>query len=247
MPMAMGGGGMPMPKPKPKPKPSAAAAPSLSARGGGAVGRAGSKKFRRSLDQRRQMDAAEKRQRANPKSLKFGIAKGNGWYEKRTADGVPYYHNETSGALTWDKPEEIMGEAEREADMHQWVWCPDDELGYVPARLIKMKKNGLSAEVRLENGETRTVRKPRGAAGGGGGGGGGERGRGQRAGFSPVRKKKAEAKGSGGGSDPNTGALAPLKKHWLNPDREQSDLVLLDSLDEGLVVGLRDRQTSTVS
>ena len=171
--------------------------------------------------------------RANPKSLKFGIAKGNGWYEKRTADGVPYYHNETSGALTWDKPEEIMGEEEREQDKHHWVWCPDEELGYVPARLIKMKKNGLSAEVRLESGETRTVRKARGAAAAAANAAT-ERGRGQRS-FSPVRKKK-EAKGSGGGSDPNTGALAPLKKHWLNPDREQSDLVLLDSLDEGLVL-----------
>ena len=31
------------------------------------------------------------------------------WVEKRTADGVPYYFNEGSEAVTWDIPDELRG------------------------------------------------------------------------------------------------------------------------------------------
>lgn len=48
--------------------------------------------------------------------MRFGVSVGAGWWEKKTADGVPYYWHESTGELTWEKPKEIMSQAEREMD-----------------------------------------------------------------------------------------------------------------------------------
>lgn len=97
--------------------------------------------------------------------------------------------------MTWDKPDDLKTGVEVEHDSGNWVWFPDEELGYVPALLVKKRPDGR-AEVELEDG-SRAVSK-----------------RGQK--------------------------TFPLARSSLA--RLERDLVLLDSLDEGLILyNLRER------
>lgn len=126
---------------------------------------------------------------------KRDILDHEGWLERKTADGVSYYHNGTTGELTWDMPDEMKNEGQIEYDSGNWVWFPDSTDGYVPAQVINRRNDGR-VEVQLENGETAVSR------------------RGQ--------------------------TLAKLVRSSLA--KLERDLVLLDSLDEGLILfNLRER------
>jgi len=87
-----------------------------------------------------------------------GLASGaSGWMERNTADGVPYYHNVSTGALSWDKPDELKDSMEIESESGNWVWFPDEYEGYVPAQLLQKRPDGR-AVVQLENGSQMTSR-----------------------------------------------------------------------------------------
>lgn len=86
------------------------------------------------------------------------VAAVNGWREKFTADGVPYYHNDITQALSWDKPADLKDDEEQEMDNSQWVWVPDAESGFVAARSAGgeryVQTNGRSLNYKLKKGET---------------------------------------------------------------------------------------------
>lgn len=44
-----------------------------------------------------------------------------GWKEKLTIDGLPYYYNNETDEITWDKPEILMSANEREEESGDWV------------------------------------------------------------------------------------------------------------------------------
>ena len=67
--------------------------------------------------------------------------------EKKTLDGAPWYHDEATGEVTWDRPAALSGGNTRRDDGN-WVWLQDEKMGYVPAQRVV----GKSA-VRTEAGE----------------------------------------------------------------------------------------------
>lgn len=59
------------------------------------------------------------------------------WKCLQTAEGVDYYFNTITQATQWEKPDELMTDAERnEGD---WFWIPDEVDAFVPA--IKRREN----------------------------------------------------------------------------------------------------------
>ena len=49
-----------------------------------------------------------------------------------------YYVNTDTNETTWDKPEELMTEAEI-ANQGEWLWIPDEQNVYIPAKLCASK------------------------------------------------------------------------------------------------------------
>jgi len=82
-------------------------------------------------------------------------AAADGWVEKRSADGVPYYHNGVTGEVSWDCPPSLQSGAETVPDNGDWMWVSDEKLGYVAAQWLSDGPNGTS--VKLENGMRLTV------------------------------------------------------------------------------------------
>jgi len=62
--------------------------------------------------------------------------------EKHTMDGVPYYYNSASEAVSWDKPDALKDEYELESDSGEWRWIRDDEYGYIPAKTVETNEDG---------------------------------------------------------------------------------------------------------
>ena len=67
----------------------------------------------------------------------------NGWGEVFTPDGVPYYLNEVNGALSWDKPEELATEEDKDESGESWVFVNDEAEGYVPIRILSEKSGTI--------------------------------------------------------------------------------------------------------
>eukprot|EP00002_Diphylleia_rotans_P005132 TRINITY_DN1421_c0_g1_i1.p1 TRINITY_DN1421_c0_g1~~TRINITY_DN1421_c0_g1_i1.p1 ORF type:complete len:1546 (-),score=390.98 TRINITY_DN1421_c0_g1_i1:282-4919(-) len=79
------------------------------------------------------------------------------WREYTTPDGLTYYHNQATGETSWDKPEELKGDEDREL-AGDWVWMPHPEQAYVPARFIQKYMDG-SSQVQTEDGQYHVVPK----------------------------------------------------------------------------------------
>ena len=55
------------------------------------------------------------------------------WEERRTLDGVAYYYNKGTDALTWVKPDELKSDAERsDSDVYHFEY--DKSKGWIPKR-----------------------------------------------------------------------------------------------------------------
>lgn len=78
------------------------------------------------------------------------------WQELRTDDGLVYYFNRVTQETTWDKPDELMSEDEKQSSS-AWVWVPDETDVYLPAR--KLDESGPQILVELESGDERHVKK----------------------------------------------------------------------------------------
>ena len=61
---------------------------------------------------------------------------GQGWSAFTSADGDTFYHNSASGELSWDKPECMMTDEEREKELGgSWIWVAHKEEVWLPARV----------------------------------------------------------------------------------------------------------------
>ncbi len=85
------------------------------------------------------------------------LSKSANWKEKRTADDTPYYWNASTETVSWDKPECLMSEDERESVSGDWVWVKVDDGTYTPARI--MKDGSDTVQVQFGNGSKKTVRR----------------------------------------------------------------------------------------
>jgi len=74
-----------------------------------------------------------------------------------TPEGVPYYHNKMTNVTTWDKPDALKSDAERDK-AGEWIWLPDPDLAFVPARKLQAFYDGRT-EVEKEDGTRVTVAK----------------------------------------------------------------------------------------
>ncbi|ETO23606.1 hypothetical protein RFI_13572 [Reticulomyxa filosa] len=90
------------------------------------------------------------------------------WQELRTEDGLAYYFNRVTQETTWDKPEELMTDEEKQSSKNYdysivmikqsaWVWVPDETDVYLPAR--KLDESNGQVVVELESGEERYVNR----------------------------------------------------------------------------------------
>ena len=71
------------------------------------------------------------------------------WQENVTDDGVTYYFNTETMEKTFDKPEELMTEAELKNSKSKWVWVKDKDEAFLPAKLIRQGKT--KSTVLVEN------------------------------------------------------------------------------------------------
>ena len=80
----------------------------------------------------------------------------HGWTERFTMDGVPYYHNTRTEAVSWDKPDVLKSTRELKSDAGTWRWVPDPVLAWAPAREERVEPSGVAVCV-LDSGERVTV------------------------------------------------------------------------------------------
>ncbi|KNC51726.1 myosin VIIA [Thecamonas trahens ATCC 50062] len=74
-----------------------------------------------------------------------------------TPEGVDYYHNSITGETSWEKPAELRTADDYE-DAGDWVWYPDEDAAYVPAKVLQAYSDG-SMSLQLENGTKVEYRK----------------------------------------------------------------------------------------
>ena len=73
-----------------------------------------------------------------------------GWEERLTMDGVPYYHNSITEEVTWDKPDALKSNDELCNDSGRWRWIPDEEYAWVAGRELERFDDG-SAECEVDS------------------------------------------------------------------------------------------------
>ena len=81
-----------------------------------------------------------------------------GWAPKMTLDGVPYYYNDMTEAVSWDKPDELKTSEEKKSDHGDWVWLADDKDAWVPATVLKENGDG-SVDCQTRSGKRVKVAK----------------------------------------------------------------------------------------
>ena len=80
----------------------------------------------------------------------------SGWKEMKTPEGQSYYWNQATGQTTWEKPEELKTEADRER-AGDWIWMPHPVEGFLPAKRLSENAQKLVAET--EDGRQHTILK----------------------------------------------------------------------------------------
>jgi myosin-7 len=65
------------------------------------------------------------------------------WVAKKTIDGMDYFYNTSTKALTWDKPDALKTAEERRVTDQNLAWVPDEAECFVQGRIIKEGKKIL--------------------------------------------------------------------------------------------------------
>lgn len=60
----------------------------------------------------------------------------DGWEERFTVDDVPYYYNTKLDTLSWDKPDCLLSEKEKQEGKRKWVWIENEEDGWIPLCVV---------------------------------------------------------------------------------------------------------------
>jgi len=76
------------------------------------------------------------------------------WQECKTPDGLDYYFNTVTNETTWEKPDELMSDEEKDA-AGDWLWVPDETHAFVPGK--RYSEEGKWSLLQLEDGSTRKV------------------------------------------------------------------------------------------
>mmetsp|Transcript_10152 Transcript_10152/g.13310 ORF Transcript_10152/g.13310 Transcript_10152/m.13310 type:complete len:1211 (-) Transcript_10152:695-4327(-) len=66
----------------------------------------------------------------------------DGWTEKSTIDGLPYYYNVDTEEITWDKPDALRTAQEIEEESGEWTWVPHPKQLWQPARILSRNSDG---------------------------------------------------------------------------------------------------------
>lgn len=74
----------------------------------------------------------------------------------QTPEGIPYYFNALTNVTTWDKPEELKTDADRDK-VGDWRWVPHEEHAFIPAKVIS--EQGLNWVCETESMEQLTIKK----------------------------------------------------------------------------------------
>jgi myosin heavy subunit len=78
------------------------------------------------------------------------------WKEMKTPEGQSYFYNSQTGVTTWEKPEELKTDADRER-AGEWIWMPHPTDGYIPAK--KISENNMKVQCETEDGQTHQIMK----------------------------------------------------------------------------------------
>eukprot|EP00697_Spironema_sp_BW2_P016732 gnl/Spiro4/8126_TR4286_c0_g1_i1.p1 gnl/Spiro4/8126_TR4286_c0_g1~~gnl/Spiro4/8126_TR4286_c0_g1_i1.p1 ORF type:complete len:1210 (+),score=449.32 gnl/Spiro4/8126_TR4286_c0_g1_i1:55-3684(+) len=76
-----------------------------------------------------------------------------GWRELKTVDGQTYFHNTITDATTWDRPPELMSQADL-ASEGEYYWIPHPEHAYVPGTITQRGLPGGEMMFRTVDGQT---------------------------------------------------------------------------------------------
>lgn len=77
------------------------------------------------------------------------------WQALKTNDGLDYYFNTVTNETSWDKPEELMTDEEKDS-AGDWQWIPDKENAFIPAK--KISETGAFSNVVTENGREMKIK-----------------------------------------------------------------------------------------
>jgi myosin heavy subunit len=67
-----------------------------------------------------------------------------GWVEKQTLEGMEYYYNADTEAVSWDKPDALKTDDEKAHASGEWVWIPHATKVWQAGRKIKEKEDGTT-------------------------------------------------------------------------------------------------------
>lgn len=70
-------------------------------------------------------------------STRNPILSSGGWEERFTVDDVPYYYNTQQDMLSWEKPDCLLTEKEKQEGKRKWVWIENEQDGWIPLCVVR--------------------------------------------------------------------------------------------------------------